>query len=103
MTPWRAIRRAGTGLFAATAVVLAAQPAALASAAPRPTWTKQAPAASPSARQGASMVYHAATGTVVLFGGIGRSYGLLSGTWTWNGSTWAKHPSSTHPPARYYA
>ena len=33
------------------------------------TWTKQAPAASPPARSGASMAYDAATGTVVLFGG----------------------------------
>ena len=33
------------------------------------TWTKQAPAAHPSARSQASMAYDAATSTVVLFGG----------------------------------
>ena len=35
------------------------------------TWTKQAPATSPSAREVASMAYDAATGTIVLFGGVG--------------------------------
>jgi hypothetical protein len=45
------------------------------------TWTKQAPAASPPAREVASMAYDAATGTAVLFGGYSGS--LLSDTWTW--------------------
>ena len=36
------------------------------------TWTKQAPATSPSVRFEASMAYDAATGTVVLFGGTAR-------------------------------
>lgn len=65
----RAVWRGGLGLFA-VAVVLAAQPAVLASSAPAPTWTKQAPATSPPDLASASMAYDAATGTVVLFGGV---------------------------------
>jgi len=42
------------------------------------TWTKQASAAHPSAREGAAMAYDAATRTVVLFGG-----GFNADTWTW--------------------
>ena len=94
----RAVRRGGLGLFAAAAVVLAVQPAALASTAPAPTWTKQAPATHPPARLDGSMAYDAATGTVVLFGGNGR--GVFDGTWTWDGSTWTKQAPATHPPVR---
>ena len=36
------------------------------------TWTKQAPATSPPARDGASMAYDAATSDIVLFGGFGK-------------------------------
>jgi hypothetical protein len=79
VTPWRAVRRAGVGLFAAMAVVLAVQPAALASSAPAPTWTHQAPATSPPARDWAAMAYDAATGTIVMFGGGGK-YGILGAT-----------------------
>jgi len=46
------------------------------------TWTKQAPATSPSARFVASMAYDAATGTAVLFGGEGHR-GFPRDTWTW--------------------
>jgi hypothetical protein len=45
------------------------------------TWTKQAPAASPPAREVASMAFDAATGTVVLFGCYNGSF--LSDTWAW--------------------
>jgi hypothetical protein len=37
------------------------------------TWTQQHPVPSPSARTDASMAYDAATGTVVLFGGGGKT------------------------------
>jgi hypothetical protein len=63
------------------------------------TWTKQAPASSPSARYGAAMAYDAATGNVVLFGGHDKN-GLLSDTWTWDGSTWTQQFPATHPSAR---
>ena len=63
-------------------------------------WTKEAPAAHPSARYGAAMAYDAATRTIVLFGGDG-SHAFLRGTttWTWDGSAWTKHTPATHPPA----
>jgi hypothetical protein len=63
------------------------------------TWTKQAPAAHPSARFDAAMANDAATSTAVLFGGAGRANNL-SDTWTWNGTTWAKQTPATHPAAR---
>ena len=64
------------------------------------TWAKQAPAASPSPRDGASMAYDAATGTVVLFGGFAQTTGLyLHDTWTWDGSTWTKQAPAASPPA----
>jgi hypothetical protein len=78
------VRRGGLGLFAAVAMVLSAQPTVLASSATAPGWTKQAPAAHPPPREGASMAYDAATRTVVLFGGRDHN-GLPSSTWTWGG------------------
>jgi len=55
------------------------------------TWTKQTPTASPSARQGASMAYDAATRNIILYGGHGH-FGCpcdgvyFGGTWAWGGS-----------------
>ena len=46
------------------------------------TWTKQQPAAHPSARDVAA-VADAATGTVVLFGGGSPDGGVFGDTWTW--------------------
>jgi hypothetical protein len=72
------------------------------------TWTQQAPATSPSVRDLAAMAYDAATGTIVLFGGFGKTgalgnSGALGDTWTWNGSTWTRlHPAAS-PAARYAA
>jgi hypothetical protein len=63
------------------------------------TWTKQHPAVHPPGRTLASMAYDAATGTIVLFGGLG-SHGLLSDTWTWDGSTWTKQAPAAHPAGR---
>ena len=46
------------------------------------------PATSPRGRQYTSMAYDAATGTVVLFGGINnKSQRLFRDTWTWDGTT----------------
>jgi hypothetical protein len=48
------------------------------------TWAKQHPATSPPTRYSASMAYHAATGTVVLFGGVDSdATGVTEDTWTW--------------------
>jgi hypothetical protein len=66
------------------------------------TWTEQFPAASPTARYGASLAYDSATGNLVLFGGLSPS-GDLADTWTWDGSTWTEQLPKTSPPARYTA
>ena len=42
------------------------------------------------------MAYDAATGTVVLFGGLG-GHGDLGDTWTWNGTTWTQQAPSDQP------
>ena len=53
------------------------------------TWTKEAPATSPRARQSASMAYDAAIGEIVVFSGSGES-GAVSDTWTYDGTTWSQ-------------
>jgi hypothetical protein len=55
-------------------------------------------AGQPPARAGAAMAFDAANGTVVLFGGNGKSNSLRD-TWVWNGSTWTQAHPSTSPPA----
>ena len=49
------------------------------------TWAKQNPAAHPSARASAAMAYDAATGNVVLFGGVGVAGDSVpfGDTWIW--------------------
>ncbi|MGH9919082.1 MAG: kelch repeat-containing protein, partial [Nitrososphaerales archaeon] len=64
------------------------------------TWAEQSPATSPPARSNAAMAYDAATGDVVLFGGIGSSGNYLSDTWTWNGSNWTEQSPRTSPSPR---
>ncbi len=49
------------------------------------TWRKLHPATSPPARHNADMIYDAATGNVVLFGGYNGQ--RLNDTWTWDGAT----------------
>jgi Galactose oxidase, central domain len=47
-------------------------------------WRQQAPATSPPARSGGSMVYNAASRAAVLFGGCCDSnFNLFADTWTW--------------------
>src|SRR5580693_5544846 len=89
-------------VLAACGVAGAVPSAALAGSSSAPTWTKQAPAASPSARAAAAMAYDAATGTIVLFGGLGE-HGLLRDTWTWDGSTWTRQAPAASPAARTVA
>jgi len=64
------------------------------------TWTEEFPSTSPPARANATMTYDAATGNVVLFGGVGIGLIALNDTWVWNGSTWTEEFSATSPPAR---
>jgi hypothetical protein len=66
-------------------------------------WTRQHPATSPSGRFWPAMAYDAATGTVVLFGGLNHHERPLDSTWTWDGTTWTKQHPATSPPARFAA
>src|SRR5262249_24680381 len=66
------------------------------------TWTQQFPANSPPFRQGASMVYDAATQSVILFGGK-YSAGYLNDTWAWDGTKWNQLRPSASPPSRWDA
>ena len=72
-------------LLAALGVAGMPSPVALAASQPVLTWTKQSPAASPSARAYASIAYDAATGNVVMFSGYAVHY-LPTGTWVWGAS-----------------
>lgn len=70
------------------------------------TWTKRHPARSPSARTGAAMVYDAAAGQLLLFGGSGNADpfqtdgSLNAETWIWTGRTWRELHPAVSPPAR---
>ncbi len=48
------------------------------------TWRHQSPATSPPARFASTTAYDAATGTVVLFGGLNTSGSVIGDTWTYN-------------------
>src|ERR1035441_4529685 len=71
-------------------------------------WTQESPPASPSARDLHSMVYDAAHGQVVLFGGVfpgnsdPRVSNFLGDTWIWDGTNWNQKSPQTSPPARGY-
>jgi len=80
------IMTTGAAALAACGALGMAPAAAQSGPASVPTWTQQAPVASPSARTAAAMAYDAATGTAVLFGG-GTRRRSFSDTWTWDGST----------------
>ena len=56
----------------------------------------------PSPRLDAQMVYDAARGRVVLFGGVAADGTPLSDTWTWNGAAWSQGPAAG-PPGRWDA
>jgi hypothetical protein len=62
------------------------------------TWSEATPATSPPARAYASMVYDAASGTVILFGGTNAS-GQLGDMWQWDGSTWTQITANSDPAA----
>ena len=70
-------------------------------------WIQQSPTISPPARSGASMAYHATTGTLVLFGGISMTtmdrYATDNDTWTFDGSTWTLEEPASVPTARFGA
>jgi hypothetical protein len=89
----------GAAAVLAACGVLGMAPAGQAGSASVPAWTKQAPAAHPTARYSTATAYDAATGTVVLFGGA-TSGGLRADTWTWDGTTWTKQAPAASPSAR---
>ena len=90
-----------TATLAVCGVLGAAPAAGQARPAVAPTWTEQAPATHPLGRSGAAMAYDAATGTAVLFGGVGGRLKILkfADIWTWDGSTWTKQAPAASPPA----
>jgi hypothetical protein len=65
-------------------------------------WSQLSPPASPPARQGPGMAYDAATGVVVLFGGVDTSGTNLNDTWTWDGVTWTQQFPPVSPPGRQF-
>ncbi len=62
-------------------------------------WLQMTPAVTPPDRSGHRMVYHAARGRVVLFGGR-RSGRPLGDTWEWDGANWSMISPEQSPPAR---
>ena len=73
----------------------------------QPTWTQKFLSSKPPARFSRGMVYDAARGETLLFGGCcGPSSPqypnpYLNDTWVWNGSNWTQKFPSIVPPARY--
>jgi hypothetical protein len=64
------------------------------------TWTREQPADSPPALQNVTMVFDAARGETVLFGGLNGSNEFSAQTWTWNGVNWTLEEPTTVPPER---
>ncbi len=65
-------------------------------------WSELSPAASPPAREEASMAYDSSTDQLVLFGGVNEG-GYLSDTWTFDGTTWSPQSPSSSPAPRVAA
>ena len=65
-------------------------------------WTRMAPATMPPPRELHAMAFDAASGQVVLFGGIGAtSSAPLGDTWVWDGANWKQVVTAHKPPARF--
>lgn len=61
------------------------------------TWQNITSGAAPQSRQDASIVYDAADGYVLLFGGAAASTGLFRDTWKFSGGVWHKIVSASSP------
>ena len=64
------------------------------------TWTQVTTAAAPSPRAGSGLVYDAALGKSVLFGGLDANLNALNDTWTYDGSNWTQVCATCAPPVR---
>jgi hypothetical protein len=65
-------------------------------------WTQVIPVNSPTnGRASASMVYDAAAGNVVLFGGLDTNGMAQGDTWVWDGTNWTQKSPGSSPPARF--
>ena len=64
-------------------------------------WTLLNPPNSPGPRRNHRMVWDAARGQIVFFGGYRDGLGSLNDTWVWDGATWTQKSPATVPPARY--
>ena len=58
-------------------------------AAQKLNWAQETPKNSPTPRAGATMVFDAARGQIVLFGGYDPS-GPFNDTWVWDGTNWTQ-------------
>jgi hypothetical protein len=56
----------------------------------------------PPARLGANVAYHAATKTMILFGGT-AGHTIFQDTWLWDGNAWHRAEVVSNPPARAWA
>ena len=95
VSPFRELLLVVVGLLA----MAGGSPRLLAQVTQVPVWTQQSPSTVPPGRYGAAMAYDAATGQIVLFGGIGTS-GYMGDTWIWNGSTWTQQNPTNSPGVR---
>jgi len=65
-------------------------------------WTRLSPATMPPQRELHAMAFDAASGQVVMFGGVGATGSApLGDTWVWNGTTWKQVVTAHKPPARF--
>ncbi len=64
-----------------------------------PTWIRQQPETSPSARAGHTLVYDAHRQVAILFGGRSGTT-LLNDTWEYDGTTWVQVPTTNAPSGR---
>jgi len=57
----------------------------------------------PSARSDVAMVFDAARGRVVLFGGAGSAATLFNDTWEWDGENWTQYEDIGPTPRSHHA
>jgi hypothetical protein len=65
-------------------------------------WTQLHPTTSPEVRRSQQMVYDAAAGAIVMFGGDNDTV-YFNDTWTFSSGNWAEVSDANHPGARYAA